>query len=223
MADMTSEETNCGGTNKHLQTGGKLMSVISPAATQLMNNDIIKDMSVNDWGKAMARCNEIIQKDLLKYCGICCYDPGKDDECPNIVIANNSPGFDILVKNSDGRLSRIQSKLRQVRGKTNFSRETHFETTRRHSKKNEGSSSDTGHIAYSINEFDYVMITLVNVGKNGDVRSNRNSVDNWSFSIIPIAELVDNEKGCCVAQISAKLLEKYKYTINTKSPPVFST
>lgn len=221
MASVTNEETDCGGSNKYLQTCGNLMSIISPAATQLINNDIIQDMSVIDWGKAMARCNEIIQKDLLNYCGICCYDPEKDDECPNMIIANNSPGFDILVKNTDGRLSRIQSKLRQVKGKTDFSQQTHFETTRRHSKKNEGSSSDTGHIAYSIDEFDYVMITLVNVGKNGDVRSNRNSVDKWSFSIIPIAELVDNEKGCCVTAISAKLLEKYKYTINPESPPVF--
>lgn len=74
------------------------------------------------------------------------HDPELDrEDCPNIDTKNNSPGFDIVVKTQSGDLKRVQSKIRQVRGITNFSKQTHFETTRRHCKKNEGASSDSGH------------------------------------------------------------------------------
>ena len=195
-----------------------LMDVIRPAAQELLNNEIIRDMSVIDWGKAMARGNEIIQKELLRHVGIEAYDPALDSECPKVDIKNNSPGFDILVRNSKGDLKRLQSKLRQVKGMTDFSQQTHFETTRRHSKKNEGASSDTGHVAYSPEEFDYVMVTLVNV-RQGLER--RNDVNMWSFSIVPITALINPEKQCCLTSIPAKILEKYQYKINTMSPPSF--
>ena len=118
----------------------------------------------------MARCNEIIQKDLLRHCGIEAFDPELDTDCPYINTDNNRPGFDIVVRGADGTLKRVQSKLRQVKGTTDFSRQTHFETTRRHSEKNKGASADSGHVAYSSDEFDYVMITLVNVGADGTDR-----------------------------------------------------
>ena len=109
--------------------------------------------------------------------------------------------------------------MRQVKGKDDFSQQTHFETTRRHSKKNEGVSSDSGHVAYSADEFDYVMVTLINVRENLE---KRNDINLWSFSIIPINELVNAEKGCCLTHIPAKILEKYKYSINPENPPLFS-
>lgn len=199
-----------------------LMNKIHPDARLLIENGIIKSMTVIDWGKAMARANEIIQKDLLQHCGIVAYDPELDADCPTIETKNNSPGFDILaIHPTTGQPLRIQSKMRQVKGTTDFSQQTHFETTRRHSEKNKGNSSDTGHVAYSTDEFDYVMVTLVNVGKDGKLRENRNSVDNWSFSIIPITELVNGEKGCCVTSISSTLLKKHQYKIDPVNPPVF--
>ena len=67
-----------------------LTSVISLDAQALLSNGIIKSMTVIDWGKAMARANEIIQKDLLKYCGIQAYDPELDDDCPSISTKNNN-------------------------------------------------------------------------------------------------------------------------------------
>jgi hypothetical protein len=197
---------------------GTLMNVIQPAALELLNNKIIQSMSVIDWGKAMARTNEIIQKELLEYAGVKAYDPAVDSECPKVDTKNNSPGFDILVKNPAGQLKRLQSKLRQVRGMTDFSQQTHFETTRRHSKKNEGAASDTGHVAYSPEEFDYVMVTLVNV-RQGLER--RNDVNMWSFSIVPITALINQEKQCCLTSIPSKILEKYEYKINPLSPPEF--
>lgn len=191
-----------------------LMNVIDQFAKQLIENPIIKNMSVIDWGKAMARCNEIIQKDLLKNLGIEAYDPETDNNCPEINIANNSPGFDILVKQKEGRFIRIQSKLRQVRGVTDFSQQVHFETTRRHSKKNKGTASESGHVAYGCDEFDYVMVSLVNVGKKGNIRTNRNNVDKWSFSLIPIDALINKEKNCCYTHISSILLKKYEFDPN---------
>ena len=204
------------------------MNVIDPAAVELLQNKIIRNSSIIDWGKQIARCNEIIQKNLLCHCGVPTFDPA-DKEDTNITIANNSPGFDMISSktqfehslNSKGlplnnrckhtSFVRIQSKLRQVTGSTPFSRQTHFETTRRHSKKNEGSSSNTGHVAYSLDEFDYVMISLVHIK---DSTLNRHIVDNWAFSIIPITELIDADTGCCKTRISSFLLKKYEYKIN---------
>ncbi len=196
-----------------------LMNVICPAAKQLIENEIIQSTTVIDWGKSMARCNEIIQKDILKSVGVEAYDPETDADCPEISIANNSPGFDILAKNSEGKICRIQSKLRQVKGTTDFSHQIHFETTRRHSKKNKGAASDSGHVAYGCNEFDYVMVTLVNIGKNGEIRTNRNNVDKWSFSLIPVEALIDKEKSCCLTKIPSKILNKYKF--DPKNPWLF--
>ena len=195
-----------------------LMSTINADARALVNNKLLQSYSIIDWGKAMARANEIIQKDLLKHVGIEAYDPSLDANCPQIDTKNNSPGFDIVVKNKNGVLKRIQSKLRQVKGANDFSQQTHFETTRRHSKKNLGSSSDTGHVAYSPDEFDYVMITLINVR---DGLEKRNNVDDWSFSIIPISELVNKDKGCCLTSIPAKILKKYQYIMDPKNSPAF--
>ena len=149
------------------------MKALNPSVLELVNNKIIQSMSIIDWGKAMARANEYIQKNLLKYCGIEVYDPSLDDiSSSSINIDNNSPGFDLVVKNNKGEFKRIQSKLRQVKGCTDFSQQTHFETTRRNSKKNKDkSSSDTGHVAYGVDEFDYVMVSLVNVRKNFEKRN----------------------------------------------------
>ncbi len=200
-------------------TSKSLMNVLNIHVKELVNNQIIQSMTVIDWGKAMARANEYIQKNLLVHCGIDAYDPGVDENCPKINVDNNSPGFDLVIKNNKGKLKRVQSKLRQVAGNTDFSRQTHFETTRRNSKKNKDTeASETGHVAYSIDEFDYVMVTLVNVN-NGLER--RNDVNLWSFSIIPIKELVNGDKSCCMTKIPSKILKKYEYKIDPLNPPNF--
>jgi hypothetical protein len=196
-----------------------LMNVICSDARELIENKIIQNMTVIDWGKALATCNEIIQIDILKSIGIEAYDPETDKDCPRISIANNSPGFDAVVKNSNGKISRLQCKLRQVKGITDFSQLIHFETTRRHSTKNKGPASDSGHIAYGCDEFDYVMVSLVNVGKDGKYRENRNNIDKWSFSLIPVEALINKEKRCCFNNISSKILEQYKF--DPKNPRKF--
>ena len=151
-------------------TQHSLMSIIDKSDRAILENDRVQNATVIEWGKSVALCNEYIQRDLLRYCGVKAYLPEKDVDCPTIDTANNSPGFDILVEKADGTPVRVQSKLRQVKGKTDFSHQTHFETTRRHSKKNEGSSSESGHVAYGCDEFDYVM----NFANGGMIKSYAN-------------------------------------------------
>jgi len=169
----------------------------------------INKLPIIDWGKHCARPNELICKDILNQLlpeGFIAHTTD-DDNCPDIDTTNNSPGFDIIIQCPDGRLKRIQCKMRQVKGVTPFSTATHFETTRRNSKKNEG-KNHTGHVCYSCDEFDYVLVTLVHV--KGDNIHIRHEVNHWKFSLIPISELIDKDKNCCVSSISSKLLTQYQ-------------
>jgi hypothetical protein len=176
-----------------------------------VNSNWVNNLSKIDWGKHNARPNEIIVRDILS--NIFASSPGysvyttDDEDCPEIDTSNNSPGFDLVIKHPDGKLTTIQCKLRQVDGIGPFTRQIHFETTRRHSKKNEN-KNHTGHVCYSADEFDYVLVTLVHVPKND--LENRNDINHWKFSLIPIRKLVDEKKGCCKSAISAKLLDEYK-------------
>lgn len=203
-----------------------LMDVIPADAKQLLENPITQSLSVIDWGKANARTNEIIQKHILQHAlkntTIRIYDPEKDEDCPEIETKNNSPGFDLVAVNADGKINRIQCKLRQAQGKNPFSRQTHFETTRRHSEKNSGVSSDSGHVAYSADEFDSVMVSLVHVAEN---LHKRNNVNDWAFSIIPVTALLDPTKNnlYCLTKIPSQVLKKYEYIINPDEPPKLFT
>ena len=124
-----------------------------------------------DWGKTIAISNQYIQRNILKHklepFGFRVYSTDDIDlpDLPEINISNNSPGFDLLIVSPEGKNIRIQSKLRQVKGITDYSQQIHFETTRRNSKKNEN-QNHTGHVCYSLDEFDYVMISLVNDNEN---------------------------------------------------------
>ena len=131
------------------QSNINLMDIIHPDARQLIENSIIQSMSVIDWGKAMARCNEIMQKDLLCASGIEAYDPETDKDCPKIDTTNNSPGFDILIK-KDEKLLRIQSKLRQVKGINEYSCQINITTSRRRDNQRE--------VPYEKDDFDYLFI-----------------------------------------------------------------
>ena len=175
-----------------------------------MRMDWVNRQSKQPWGRQCAIPNEYIQRSLLNAMLPLGYKAfTTDDEgCPDINTKNNSPGFDIVVQFPDGSLKRIQSKLRQVEGQTPFSKQVDFETTRRNSPKNQG-RNQTGHICYSCDEFDYVFVSLVHVGKEKDT-SHRHDVNSWSFSLVPVKGLRDPENDGCMSKIAAKLLEKYK-------------
>ena len=169
----------------------------------------INKLSIIDWGKHCARPNELVCKDILNQLlpeNFIAHTTD-DDNCPDIDTKNNSPGFDIIIQCPDGCLKRIQCKLRQVKGVTPFSTATHFETTRRNSKKNEG-KNHTGHVCYSCDEFDYVLVTLVHV-TDGNIHI-RKDVNHWKFSLIPVSELINKDKNCCVSSISSRLLTQYQ-------------
>lgn len=184
-----------------------IMNMIETDDRNLLENNRIANMARIDWGKTMAVSNQYIQRNILRNMlepfGYAVYSTD-DSDMPNIDISNNSPGFDLLIVTPENKHIRVQSKLRQVNGINDYSKQTHFETTRRNSEKNKD-LNHTGHICYSLDEFDLVMISLVND------RENRNKIKNcdlWSYSLIPIKELEDVEHKCCYSHIRPETLEK---------------
>lgn len=196
--------------NKNTNNDFDIMEIIDDEDKELLLNKRIQNMSRMDWAKTMAISNQYIHKNILQHklskFGYKIYTSDDNDFPKNIDIdkTNNSPGFDIIVINPDGKIYKIQSKLRQVRGNTDYSQQLHFETTRRNSEKNKD-KNHTGHICYSLDEFDYVMVSIIND------KQNRNKIKNcnlWSFCIIPILDLKDEKHNCCVSHIESKIIEK---------------
>ena len=149
---------------------------------ELFSNPLINNLDNIDWGRSIAPFNEQIIK--AKY---------KDQDVEDVV--STCAGYDLLVNNQ-----RIQCKLRQVSGKTPFSKSTYISTTRRHSQKNINKNV-SGQICYSNTEFDFIFITLVH--------NNNRLIKDWKASLIPVKEL-DNGKGNLKTTISAELLKKYE-------------
>jgi len=183
------------------------MDIIEIDDRNLIENNRITNMARIDWGKTMAVSNQYIQRNILRHMlmpfGYNVYSTD-DEDCPDINISNNSPGFDLVIVSPENKIIRIQSKLRQVKGVNDCSQQIHFETTRRNSEKNKD-KNHTGHICYSLDEFDLVMVSLVND------RLNRCKIKNcnlWTYSLIPITELEDVEHKCCYSHIKPKTLEK---------------
>lgn len=118
--------------------------------------------------------------------------------------SNNGPGFDRLLL---PKCLKIQNKLRQVNGKTPYSKQVHFENTRRQSTKNQNKSSVSGLVRYSVTEFDYVLVVLCHI-----VDGERQNYEDWSYSLISSSELEDvNNKGYCLPHIPSALLLQNKY------------
>jgi hypothetical protein len=142
-------------------------------------------------------------------------EENKVDELKNgdygVNISNNAQGFDLLIITPTKKHIRVQSKLRQVNGKTAHSQQIHFETTRRNSAKNVN-KNHTGHICYSLDEFDFVMLSLVN-----DANNRLNVIQNcnlWTYALISIKELEDTEHNCCHSKISQDIVKRNIITIN---------
>ena len=173
-----------------------LNEIIDKADLELLKNERVVNMSVNEFGKAIATSNEYIQKDILQFI------LGKEHKLSMNLSNNNGVGYDILLNDN----IKIQSKLRQVKGKTAYSSCLHFETTRRNCNKNLDKNI-TGHICYSLNEFDFVCISLIHN------KIDRTNVNEWKFILIPNFELLD-DNGYLKTKIDSKLLKKYE--INDK-------
>jgi len=199
-----------------------IMELIDIDDLNLLNNKRIQNMSRMDWAKTMSIPNQWIHTNILRYMleplGYLVYSCD-DLELPKYIeIKNNSPGFDIVIINKKDKLKyiRIQSKLRQIKGLTDTSTQVDFETTRRNSNKNKD-KNHTGHVAYSTDEFDFVMISLVNDKYNRDKIKDCNL---WSYVLIPTQELIDKKHpGCCITKIPPKILKNnfIKITDNIES------
>ena len=167
-----------------------IMRIIDKPDLELLENHRVVNMSRIDWGKSIAISNQYIQRNILKSklepFGYKVFSTD-DADLPEVNISNNSPGFDLLIVTPDNKQLRVQSKLRQVKGNADYSQAVHFETTRRNSKKNEN-KNHTGHVCYSVDEFEYVMISLVNDRKNREVVKNCNL---WSYAFVHVSKLID--------------------------------
>ena len=199
--------------------GFDIMSIIDPSDRALLENKRIQEMSVIDWGKSMAVSNQYIHQAVLNRIlpeGFRAFTADDADLPEEVKTTNNCSGFDIVIRAPDGTLKRVQSKLRQVKGQTDWSQQTHFETTRRDCDKNKD-RKHTGHVCYALDEFDYAMVSLVNVAKD---LSNRNNCNLWSFAFIPISDLEDKEHNCCKSHIPADVLKKRLLTSSEFAFPV---
>ena len=186
-----------------------IMNIIDLDDKSIIQNNRVLNMSVNDWGKQIAIFNQYIQRNILRYMlkpyGYSVYCVG-DDIPPPLPFSNNnnSPGFDIIIITPEKKYIRVQSKLRQTNGKDDYSKQINFETTRRNSNKNKD-KNHTGHICYSLDEFDFVLVSLVNVKFD---RTNIEDCNLWTYTFIPIKEIKDINRNCCDSKIKPKILKK---------------
>lgn len=156
-----------------------LLNIFSKDIIKFIKNPILLDMNNNDWGKTMSVCNEIIHKEIFEFSGIQCIKP------------ETVENYDLILKHNNKNI-KIQSKLRQINGRKSIN----FLTSRSRTKQ------------YSSNEFDYAMISLIDIGKY-DNKSKQNIV-NWTFHLIPTNKLIKKNSNYCVSYIPYNLLEKYK-------------
>lgn len=146
---------------------------------------LIKEGNLRDLGKMFGDANEDVQCDWIKENTSIFAKPRsdfKDDP--------DASGYDLKTENG----TRIQSKIRV--------NNIHLEQTRRKSEKNEGDASSTGHVTYSTNEFDVLLISKP-LGTKATKR------DKYEDTSRPIEEYADVEKWDMIA-IPAKELEDPK-------------
>ena len=173
----------------------------------VLENPFIQSLGALEYGKAIQTAVEqYVSNTLNSYAEeTLLVDISQDQHLiEEYQYANNGPGFDRLLLPSN---KRVQIKLRQVDGKTPYSKQVHFENTRRHSKKNKNKSAESGLVRYSVGEFDYVLVVLCHI-----VDGVRTHYTKWSYSFIESSELEDvNNQGYCVPRIPSALLLKNKY------------
>ena len=181
---------------KYLYEQDTYRSELCAFISEIITPEYIMALPTIDFGKFMAIPNEnYMERKLNNELGI---------QTIETTTYNNRPGYDILTMNG----LRIQAKFRQWSGKNPYSRQQHFETTRRHSTKNLNAGA-TGHITYSDDEFDCVLVTLC------PVDNMKRSPRHWSFSCVPTEKLKnkDNE-GYLISKLPSKLLEEGKNWID---------
>ena len=171
-----------------------LMNYIHDDDKKILNNKRLLKMSPTDWGMSVGITNEYIQAELLKTIYPEVYTETNDIRNKGFDIGVNIKGFDFIFR-KDNRFYKVQSKLRQVKGIDKYSCQINIETSR---KKNR----------YTIFDFDYLFISLVNIKEN---YNNRSDINKWGFTLIPVNELIDKENPkYLINNVSSEILNKYK-------------
>jgi len=165
---------------------------------EYLTDDVMYDLEVKSFGRIMGVLVEKYVIDMIENnTGI---EVMRESD-QNL----NRAGYDIKTKNG----IRIQVKFRQTKGKTPFSCQTYFSTTRRHSAMNLGYAARSGQIAYRKDEFDCVIVVLCPHSEKYGKESRH--PDNWRFSCIDVRDIIDQENpDFCELNIKANLLEKGK-------------
>ncbi len=157
---------------------------------------IIKNLPTKDYARVMGSIGDEYAREFLeenttiKFVDSLSVDSKRDA---------NASGYDLLSSTE----KRLQVKVRHYYGKGPCDRQLHFETTRRHSAKNIGTQSTSGHVAYGSDEFDIVFLILIPVGKQ---YRNRKF---WHYGCVSTKELIDvDNPKFLVNKISSDILKE---------------
>lgn len=176
-----------------------LMNYIDEDDKLILNNKRLLKMSPVDWGMSVGISNEYIQSSLLKTIYPEVYTEIDDIRKKGFNSAINIVGYDFIFRNNN-KFYKVQSKLRQVKGVDAYSCQINITTSRRRNNQKE--------VSYEKDDFDYLFISLVNIKDN---YNNRNDINKWGFSFIPVNELIDaNNTEFLVKNVSSEILNKYK-------------
>ncbi len=149
---------------------------------------LIKEGNLRDLGKMWGDANEDVQSDwIAKNTSFTALPRSDFDDDPD------ASGFDLMT--ADIAKMKVQSKVR-VSG-------IHLEQTRRKSAKNDGDASSTGHVSYSLGEFDVLLVSrpLGNKATKQDKYEDTSrpieeyaNVEKWDMIAIPSTELEDPKR-----------------------------
>lgn len=147
---------------------------------------LMKEGNLRDLGKMFGDANEDVQCDWIAENTSFTALPRSDfDDDPD------ASGYDLKTPNG----MKIQSKVRV--------KDIHLEQTRRHSTKNLGGASSSGHVSYSVDEFDVLLISrpLGNIATKRDKFADTSrsieeyaDVEKWDMIAIPAKELEDPKR-----------------------------
>ena len=151
---------------------------------------IQQEQNTREFGKLVQHGNEELQRDWIGHNTNLDLVDREDKD-------HNQSSYDLITSNS----LRIQCKIR--------SGDLHLENTRRHSNKNAGAASRTGHTAYSVGEADVYVFTIPKDKK--DKKSFMQSTEGAEILAIPEHALMDHSNpGFLKTRVMSDVLKEYR-------------
>jgi hypothetical protein len=154
------------------------------------HEDMVKDQNTRELGKIRAAAAEYVALGWVNnHTGVEAVLRKTEKE---VQVDKNDSGFDLYIPSTK---TKIQVKYRAG--------VFHLATTRRHSEKNFGNASKTGHVAYKVDECDIFLFVIPNY-------DSMNPEDS-EFIAIPSSALEDDKNpGFCVTTVPKKIISKFK-------------